>query len=226
MLKKSKYEKIITCCFFLTVFLFCFLFFTKINPIMIFDTDDWTYIRYSRPALPIWGDWNPCRVLPETLMSLCSSFGVFVVNPFLNNYIFSLTISFAMVVSCFICIYLYCFYRLSLSKFNCPFSFSVFLALFFFVCHFWVFRHNDSNNEYLFRANDACCYFYYIIPALLNASIVLYLLRNNKYCFKNYKSSLKLSILILSIYFCVFSNLFQTSILISFFSFIIFILIN
>lgn len=52
------------------IFAFLFVFFARVHPLMLFDTDDWQYISYSRHAVPIWGDWNPTRVFPETVMPL------------------------------------------------------------------------------------------------------------------------------------------------------------
>lgn len=202
-------------------FFLLFVFFSKINPIIVFDTDDWAYIYYARPAIPLWNDWNPCRILPETLMRLCASFGVYIIYPFLNDYIMSLSFAFAFFVSVFICIYLFRFICFINTRYCSSVFSSIALSILFLLFHFLIFRTSDSNNEYLFRANDATCYFYYIIPALVNASIVLYFLEKGNYSFKDYKSKIELSILIICLYFAVFSNLFQTSILISFFSIVI-----
>lgn len=204
------------------VLLLLFIFFSKINPIVVFDTDDWLYIYYARPAIPIWNNWNPCRILPEILMRVCAEFGVYFINPFLNDYITSLSLAFAFFVSAFICIYIYRFIRFINAHCCSSVLSSIVVASMFLLFHFLVFRNQDSNNEYLFRANDATCYFYYIIPALMNASIVLFFLEKRKYSFKAYNSKIELSVLIICLYFSVFSNLFQTSILVSFFSIIIF----
>ena len=42
--------------------------------------------------------------------------------------------------------------------------------------HFLIFRTEETNNIYLFYANYVNCYYNYIIPDLLCASLVLYLL--------------------------------------------------
>jgi hypothetical protein len=59
------------------VFVFMFVFFYNIHPLVILDADDWTYVSYSRMALPSARYWNPSRILPELLMSGCSNFAVF-----------------------------------------------------------------------------------------------------------------------------------------------------
>lgn len=53
---------------YLGVFGFLFVWFTQIHPLVVYDADDWTYLAYVRSATPIWGDWNPAKVFPETVM--------------------------------------------------------------------------------------------------------------------------------------------------------------
>lgn len=45
------------------LFLLLVLFFTKITPLVVFDSDDWLYVSFTRMPVPIWGHWNPSRVL-------------------------------------------------------------------------------------------------------------------------------------------------------------------
>lgn len=201
--------------------LFLFIFFTRVNPIVVFDSDDWLYVYSTRPATPLWGEWNPSRILPEVLMSLVSEFGVYIINPFLNDYISSISIAYAIALSIFICLYLYRFNRFIKARFSITTWLSLLVSFLFLALHFLVFRHFLSNNEYLFRANDATCYFYYTIPSLINASIVLFFVEKNRFSFHDYESKSKLGILFLCIYFAVFSNLFPTIILISCLSFVI-----
>lgn len=52
----------------LLLFIFVLIYFTQISPLVPFDGDDWRYIGGIRPPFPLWGVWNPTRVLPETLM--------------------------------------------------------------------------------------------------------------------------------------------------------------
>lgn len=179
-MQKNIRERIAIISFLSLSFCFLFIFFSQINPIVVFDNDDWAYICYSRPAVPIWNAWNPSRILPETLMRVCADFGAFILNPFLHDYVFSLTVVFAITVSLFICVYLYRFIKLIKARFGYSIIIVIDLSTIFLLFHFLVFRKNEINNEYLFRAIDATCYFFYIIPALLNASIVLFLLEKRK----------------------------------------------
>ena len=217
MLRKLRSEKTAVFLFLLITFLFSFVFFTQMNPIVVFDTDDWMYIRYTRPAIPLWNDWNPCRIMPEILMHICSNFGVYVIKPFLNDYIGALSASFALALSSFICFYLYRLIRLLRARFTSSVFTALSVSTLFFLLHFLIFRHNPENNDYLFRSSDVACYFYYTIPALMNAGIVMYFLEKSRLSFKDYPSKIELGILAVGLYFGVFSNMFQTGILVSFF---------
>ena len=48
-------EKVIKWIFCVAVFVFFSIWFFRIHPLQIFDTDDWKYACYHREALPIWG---------------------------------------------------------------------------------------------------------------------------------------------------------------------------
>lgn len=71
-------------------------------PIVPFDTDDWCYMGYYRLPIPIWGDWNPSRVLPEVMMPYVSIFAARVIYPLTGDYIGSITWMYAFVVTAFI----------------------------------------------------------------------------------------------------------------------------
>lgn len=203
------------------VFLCLFLFFTQINPIVILDGDDWYYISYSRSAIPLFGDWNPCRIFPEVFMRACTEIGVYIINPFLNDYISSISFAYGLVISIFITIYIIRFQKLMQSQFQLSRFSAIALSLLFLLFHFWIFRRNSSGNYYLFGSSDATCYFYYVIPNLLNASLVMFFLEKRLYSFKDYKSKVLLSFIIVCVYFAVFSNLFPSIILASLFGWVI-----
>lgn len=89
------------------LFLLLVLFFTKITPLVVFDSDDWLYVSYRRMPVPIWGHWNPSRVLPELLMPFVSSLGALVLYPLTGDYMGALTLVFAVTVSLVIVVYIY-----------------------------------------------------------------------------------------------------------------------
>ena len=60
-MQKSVKEKTIVIIELTLCFLFFFCFFSVVHPIVLSDTDDWTYANYTRDAVPKLGDWNPTR---------------------------------------------------------------------------------------------------------------------------------------------------------------------
>ena len=50
---------------------------------------------------------------------------------------------------------------------------SLFRSIFFLLSHFWIFRIDYQMNDYMLRTSDACTYFFYVIPNLMNATAVL-----------------------------------------------------
>lgn len=79
---------------------------------MVYDADDWTYLAYVRSATPIWGDWNPAKVFPETVMPFFSTVAVYTLMPLLGDYILAQTVMHALVVSISITVYVFCFTEL------------------------------------------------------------------------------------------------------------------
>ena len=205
---KNNYKTII---YFIIIFLVLACFFIRNHPIVLFDTDDWLYTGITREAIPKAEEYNPSKLLPETIMPLVSSLGVNIFMPFTNDYISSLTIMNGLVVSIAITIYIYCFYKLikKYFKFN---DFTLFgISTLFLLLHFIIFRNGMSDNLYMFYAVDPTCYYNYIIPALLNCSLVMYFITDGTFNKKN--STTKISILVLLCYLAIFSNMFQSIIL-------------
>ena len=153
-------NKYIFISFTFSIFFICYVFFTQVKPIIFLDIDDWEYMVYSRLAVPLWGDWNPSRILPELLMSFCTNIGVFIINPFLNDYVGSISQSYGIFVSVFITVYIYRLMHLIKEKFNISDFLAVGISILFFLFHFWAWRYSRYNNDYFFRTHDATCYFY------------------------------------------------------------------
>lgn len=209
-MNKTNEKKIIF--IFLTIISFItFIFFLRVHPIIVFDVDDWLYISDNRVAIPLWGSWNPTRVFPETLAPLISNIAVHLIYPLCNNYIKSLSIMNAIIVTMFITVYLYCFTRMIKIKLKTNLFNTICLTLIFYLFHFLIFRINTSNNLYMFHAADAICYYYYLIPSLLNCSLVMYFITDNTFNKEN--SIVKVSLILLLIYCAIFSNVFQSIIL-------------
>lgn len=207
-------RRLLTPLFLIGVFVFMFVFFYNVHPLVIFDADDWTYVSYSRLAVPSASYWNPSRILPEILMSGCSSLAVFAVYPLMQDYIRALSLVYALVLSLVITGYVQCFLRLLERRVGLDRGRSIAAAVLFLIFHFLIFRTKSSGNSYMLRACNVTCYFYYTIPALFNCSLVMYFLSGSgPDAFLHEGGSLKRGILLLTCYLAIFSNLFSSIIL-------------
>ena len=193
----------------LTILTFAFfmVFFTKVHPIALFDTDSWYYAYYHRHAWPIWGFWNPTRIFPEVFMPAVSQFCAHVVYPVTGDYFFSLTIGYATVVSATVALLTWMVFRHFQKDGGGPLECAA-LALLFLICHFLIFRSGESHNQYMLLTENTCTHFYYVLPNLLNCVMVLWLTDDPK--LNDYfapKYLFRKSVFLLLAYFCIFSNL-------------------
>lgn len=154
------------------LFLAILIFFTEINPLIVFDGDDWMYLYYPRLPLPVWKSWNPTRIFPEIAMPFCGSIGAYLIHPFLKDYVMSVAIACGLFLTICIMVYIYAVARLLESKVGISRFRADLIATCFYCLHFIIFRGDTSGNEYMLRAQDTACYFYYIIPTILNVAMV------------------------------------------------------
>ena len=214
-------ELIVNILYYAVIFLFLFVFFSVINPLVLLHTDDWIYISFHRHAVPIWDFWNPTRVFPEVFMPLCGSIAAYFIYPLSGNYLQSVTWVLAAVVSLFISIYLFLFGRVLNKKYNQPLYKVLLYSTLFLIFHFLIFRSAPSDNNYLFFSRDVTNYFYYMIPDILNCSLILYFMLDdvlddgyNKLKTGVYKKHpIRYGLLLLVIYMALLSNLFSSIIL-------------
>ncbi|MBR3103617.1 MAG: hypothetical protein IKH46_07315 [Lachnospiraceae bacterium] len=196
------------------IFLFATVFFAHVHPLVPYDMDDWLYVGWRRNAYPIWKDWNPARVFPETFMSLVSDFGVHVLIPILHlDYIHALILAHAVSVAFFITVYVMLFRSFIREKAKISSAAAYMLTLLFLLFHFSIFRRQYNGNQHLFWTFNVTGYYYYVIPNLINASLVLFFMTKGKDGIRNL-SPIKKGVLFLSIYLAMFSNLFASIILV------------
>lgn len=86
-------------CVFLAIFISMFIFFTGAHPLIIYDGDDWANLSHMRHFIPMWHGFNPIKILPETLMPLVGYLSGYVVTPIVKNYVVSVTIVSALLVT-------------------------------------------------------------------------------------------------------------------------------
>ena len=213
----TKKEKLLDALWYLAVFAFFYIWFSKIHPLIVYDGDDWTYIAYVRRATPIWGAWNPAKVFPEVLMPFFSNIILHTLVPLTGDYITGFTVGHALVVSGFITVYTWALVTLLRNRFSLSSFASILSGMLFLIFHFLIFRTKDFDNPYLFWCLDLNCYYNYLLPAIFSAILILYMMGNPH--FENMISDAKpeqLGIFYVSVYFAIFSNLVTSGMLAAF----------
>lgn len=196
------------------VFLGLFIFFIRIHPLIIYDTDDWLYVAYARKAVPLWGDWNPSRIFPEIVMPFMASLGVYLIYPFTHDYVGSIAFMYGVILSVCITLYVYFVMKSLTVKIKLSLRWSACVSVVFLLLNFLIFRSSDSDNVYMFHSFSCTNYFYYTIPTIFNIIIVLILiLKPELVRVDGQKDVWNYSFIILAIYLCIFSNLFCSYIL-------------
>lgn len=199
---------------YLLVFAFLYVWFTQVHPLVVFDADDWTYLTPDREAWPIWGEWNPAKVFPEIFMPMCSTVGSFLLMPIVKDYITVMTITHGFVVSISVTIYIHALAQLLKRLFSLDSWTTVYAGALFLVFQFLAMRHEETDNLYLLYCKDLNCYYNYLIPALLNSSLVLWMVKNEEYEeFLKGGSHGSKGLFLLVLYMAIFSNLVDSVIL-------------
>lgn len=204
----------------IVIFLLLLVFYTKICPIIPFDGDDWYFTGAIRLPFPIWGAFNPSKVLPEIIEPLCGYIAAFVVNPILKDYVFSISLVYAIFISFMTTLMLYLFSKY-IYKQNKN-IYETFLYEFLFLISFFViFKQYNKTSLYGFWASDANCYFNYIIPGIFNACLVFIIASYDNFI-KKYNSLdyIKKGIFIVLTYLAIFSSIQLNIILVSYISII------
>ena len=125
--------------------------------------------------------------------------------------------SYAFAAAVFISIYIVLFMKMARITFRQKIMNAITSSLFFLLLHFNLLKICESDNVYLFWAQDVTCFFYYTIGSVINASLVLLCLQKDISLMLISKGSmLKKGIIILISYIAVFSNLFTSIILLSY----------
>ena len=196
------------------IFAAMFVFFSQVHPIVLFSGDDWNVISDARVALPKWHGWNPTKVLPETLFPICGYVAAYVVAPIIGDYLTAFTICAAVTVSIFIAAYVMLFVMFAQKVLRLDKLSANFFGVMFLLMHFAIFlQHNAQDNLYLFHTIDANCHFNYVLPNLLNAALVMFIIRvdvTKKFFDRVTPQSLAL---FFALYLAIFSNVLSSCVL-------------
>lgn len=208
-------NRIISILSFIGIFIFIYVFYTSIHPIVLASGDDWTYVGSSRIALPTLKLWNPAKVFPETIIPQIANISVYLIYPVLGDYVRSFTVTFAFFIAIFITMYIYCFYRYIMSKYSISKEYGIILSMLFLLFHYLIFASNSSNNHYLFEMGVINTFFNYTIPSLINLMLIFYIDSNEKRrnCRYYVTSPICGGAFFLVLYLAAFSNLYCSCLL-------------
>lgn len=87
------------------VFIAMLIYYIAAHPLYIYDVDDWAYVNSVREALPSLQQWNPTKILPETMMPFISFLSAYIIYPVNCDYIEALSIGYAVFISIIISTY-------------------------------------------------------------------------------------------------------------------------
>ena len=202
--------------FFLLAFSFLFVFFTQVHPLVIYDGDDWRYIAYTRQALPSWNEWNPSRVFAECFQPLMGYFAAYVLTPLIGDYLHAQTVAVALLLSLMVTAYLWLFYHVMLGTGGGRFR-ALSMTVLFLLFHFLILKTQRAGNPYLFGSSSVTCIYNYLMPMLLNASLVLLMMWKGRLTeiFRGC-SAVQAGFLSFWIYFAIFSGVFHSIIFVAF----------
>lgn len=197
------------------VFAVVAVFFSVIHPVTITSGDEWINLSSGRQAYPQWGGFNPIKVVPEVSFPLFGNIASSVVMPLGFTFLEAIAYLTAILVAVLVVLFLYQFYLLMRKTAGLSTYTSSVLVIFYLLCLFGLFRTlNNNNSPYLLWEQNLTCYYHYIVPALINGALALYVLRMSstlKPFF--YEREIFSGVLILAIYLCVFSNIFASVVL-------------
>ena len=211
---RNQQRRILGCriLFFAIIAVSCVVFYIRIVPLVIYNMDDWNYLIPNRVPWPTWGSWNPTRVLPELLMPWTTQFSVWLIYPLTGHFIRSIETGMALVVSAMVTFYAFCFFRMTVKK--AGEWRGMVLTVLFLVLHLLVFKTSTEGNDYLLAGYyDTTTFFFYLIPALLNGSLVMYFISSDYFRTRKSKPIGIRIIVLIAVYLSLFSNLYQSVIL-------------
>ncbi len=195
-------------------FAFLLLYFVKINPIAVFDTDDWLYISQFRAPIPMVQEWNPIKVFPETFMPLISYAGAYLIYPLSGDYCNSLSCAHGVFIAVVLTTYFCQFVFLMRKRMKESLLSSILLGIIFFCLHFLLLWQFHALMESLLYAFDLTCIYNYTLSTIINATLVMHLIScGGVDQGMGHGTKLHRILCIIWIYFCINSNLFSSIVL-------------
>lgn len=218
MFSIKNHDSLVRIVFTIFVFLATLIFFINIHPVTIISGDDWGNFSSSRSAYPEWHGFNPIKVIPETIMPYSGFIASFVIKPILGvNFLFSIAIVTAIIVSLLLSVFFNELFKFINIHLRVKKEVTVFvLAIIFLYMFSFLKSKPDNESTYLLWEINITCYYHYIIPAIINTTFSLYLLRTDLSLSElKRKKPLYVGWIFFVVYSCIFSNIFHSIIIAS-----------
>ncbi len=191
-------------------------FFIRQCPLIVYDTDDWMNLGMFRLPIPLIGSWNPTRILNEEIMPLGGFLAAHVFYPITGDFVHSVTISSALILSIFIVGMLLAYGFFVRKRLDASQALVIFSEIVLFLSCFLIFRNKPGSN-YMFHASDLTCVYCYVIPGILNATVMLIMMGHEDFGMSFSKATVPARIAFyVLVYFAIFSNMFHSAITASF----------
>lgn len=210
-------ETIIWFVYCFVIFMSLYIFFVRIRPQILFNTDDWTYLSFTRTSklLPSTREWNPAKVLPENLMPISGYLGKLIYSPFVKSFYNAVTSGMSLVLCLFVLCYIMLTVRMIGDKFELNVYERMILGLFIILIHFTAFPFQKERNYHFFYETNPTNVFNYTIPCLLNMILVSLSVIHESYLRKIFDKEhiVCKTIYAILLYFAVYSNLYSSVII-------------
>lgn len=183
-----------------------------IHPVTIISGDEWINLSSGRQAYPKWGGFNPIKVVPEISLPLFGNIASLIIMPLGFTFFEAIAYLTSFLVASLVVLFLYQFYML-LRESACFSTYvSSVLVIIYLLCLFGLFRTlNNNNSPYLLWEQNLTCYYHYIVPALMNGALAIYLLRKGGTLQRVMTGNFLIAgLMILAVYLCIFSNIFAS----------------
>jgi hypothetical protein len=208
----------------LLVFISVFIFFSYIRPIVAWDGDDWGTLSINNGGILPFGwhngrilpfDWDNGRVLGKLLGGISGNIAAFLIRPLCGDYLFSITITCALVISIFTTLFYLTAYKFFRSITNVE-SFAIFAGLILLLLYFVIFKVKENNNLYMLWCVNLCTEFYYVLPNIINSTFVLWFMAqriNENDISIDRMGHFSIGVLVCALYLDIFSMLWSCMIL-------------
>lgn len=187
-------------------------FFLFVHPTVIISGDDWGNLIVKRGLYPQWGIVNPIKVMPEIGYPLFARLSIKLIMPFGFSFLESFSIITAIFITILMTVFFNQLYKLFVRNFESGVYRAYLLIAIEYALIFFLFR-KDGNHEslYMLWEVNITCFYHYIAPALINASLTIYIIRKwNSLSIDDFKRNgfiFSLSLVLFS-YIAVYSSLF------------------